>query len=161
MEYNLQKTIEPNLKMHMCPSSSNPRLTAYPANDFINPGIGNISKLYSFYVPIHTQSFKHEIKKNGEENLKTDQLGGGDVDILQKTESDETVLQKLNEKKRKLLGDAVFESFMHPKPFKTKKIELQTETEKQQKNSKPKSEKIGKGSKNLSKKPQSHKFQFY
>lgn len=157
MEYNLQKTIEPNLRMHMCPNSSHPRLTAYPSNNFINPGIGNISKLYSFYVPIHTQSFKHEIKKNVEEKLQTDQLGGGDVDILENAKSEESVVQKLNEKKRKLLGDAVFDSFMHPKPFKTKKIELQQE----KKLTKTKSEKSGNGSKNLPNKSQNHKFQFY
>jgi hypothetical protein len=38
-----------------------------------------------------------------------------------------------NSKKRKLLGDGVFESFMHPKQFKTGKIVLNSETKKEPK----------------------------
>ena len=37
--------------------------------------------------------------------------------------------EEYNSKKRKILGDGVFESFMHPKQFKIGKIELNAETE--------------------------------
>ncbi len=42
--------------------------------------------------------------------------------------------EEYNSKKRKILGEGVFESFMHPKKFKTGKIELKSEslTEKNQ-----------------------------
>lgn len=39
MEYNLLKTIEPSLQRIFTPTSSfSPLLTAFPAQDFINPG---------------------------------------------------------------------------------------------------------------------------
>ena len=39
MEYNLLKTIEPNLQRIFVPSTSyGSRLTPFPAQDFINPG---------------------------------------------------------------------------------------------------------------------------
>ena len=41
-----------------------------------------------------------------------------------------------NEKKRKILGDEIFDSFMHPKQIKTGKIVLKPETSNE---SKPKS----------------------
>jgi hypothetical protein len=43
--------------------------------------------------------------------------------------------EEYNSKKRKILGDGIFESFMHPKKFKTGKIEFKSE---------PKSEPKGK-----------------
>jgi len=147
MEYNLQKSIQPQLMMF--PHSTYPRLTPYPANNFVQPGLSNVSKPDSFYVPLHTQSYKHEIKKNGEKLiLETEQLGAGEQNFDNHSDSDDSVLEKLNEKKRKMLGDSVFDSFMHPKPFKTKKIQLEEK------------EKIGKGSKSHHKKS-NHKFQFY
>ena len=45
MEYNLLKTIESNLGPTVS-SSIYPRLTPYPAKDYINPGVGQISRLY-------------------------------------------------------------------------------------------------------------------
>jgi hypothetical protein len=160
MEYNLQKTIECNLRMF--PQSTYPRLSAYPSNNFVQPGLGNISKLDSFYVPLHSHSFKHEIKKNSEKTSESEQLGGGEneelLDASSISDSDEeSIVQKLNERKRKMLGVGVFDSFMHPKPFKTKKIVLKKNSE----SKKFKTEKIGNGSKVQEQKSTNHKFQFY
>ena len=52
MEYKLLKTIEQPIAM-MMPNETLPRLTPYPAYDFVNPGLGQISRLYTFYVPLH------------------------------------------------------------------------------------------------------------
>ena len=54
MEYNLLKTIEPSIGDIVCPNEIYPRLSPYPAMDFVNPGLGQISRLYSFYVPLHS-----------------------------------------------------------------------------------------------------------
>jgi hypothetical protein len=162
MEYNLQKTIEPSLFGQLMPQSMYPKLTEYPANDYVNPGVGQITRLYSFYVPLYSKNLLHEII----DSLVSDQLGAG---------TDNEILQKLNERKRKLLGDNVFDSFMHPKPFKTKKIELKgvdnkkhkDKQEKASENKKKESEKKEKASekntnnKKQSKKQSNHKFQFY
>ncbi len=45
----------------------------------------------------------------------------------------ETNPEEYNSKKRKLLGDGVFESFMHPKKFKTGKIHMQSESKQEEK----------------------------
>lgn len=45
----------------------------------------------------------------------------------------ETNPEEYNSKKRKILGDGVFQSFMHPKKFKTGKIELKSDSEPQEK----------------------------
>ena len=159
MEYNLQKTIEPNLLMHSMPNSTYPSLSAYPATDYVNPGIGQISKLYSFIVPLHNHQFQHEIRKSSKEDDLTEsneQLGAGEKD------SEVKILDKLNEKKRKLLGDGVYDSFMHPKAFQTKKVFLNADQvggeskHKHEKNSNIVTEKESTQNKKVN-----HKFQFY
>ena len=62
MEYNLLKTIEANLGTTI-QTASYPRLTPYPATDFVNPGVGQIGRLYSFYVPLHSHNNLHTISK--------------------------------------------------------------------------------------------------
>ncbi len=59
--------------------------------------------------------------------------------------------EEFNSKKRKLLGEGVFESFMHPKQIKVGKIVLKNEKKNQ-----PKEEK--KLIKDIPKKLQKHKF---
>lgn len=90
MEYNLLKTIEGNLGFNRS-TSTYPKLTPYPANDFVNPGLGQISRLYSFYVPLHSHYNLHSVsKKVNIENLE----GSG-----QNSEnSEEPVVQNQNEK---------------------------------------------------------------
>lgn len=83
MEYKLLKTIEPNLSLTV-PNEMMPRLSAYPANDFVNPGLGQISRLYSFYVPLHARSLHSETKTEPNVSAVTQQ-GGGNFE----TEGDE------------------------------------------------------------------------
>ena len=50
MEYNLLKTIEPNLQQIFAPPLSIPHsLTSFPARDFVNPG-NKIYALLSMYL---------------------------------------------------------------------------------------------------------------
>ena len=39
------------------------RLTSTPANNFVTPGIGQITKLYRFYTPLHSRKPTHAIEK--------------------------------------------------------------------------------------------------
>ena len=48
MEYNLLKTIENRVGGLTIPNERYPRLTPYPATDFINPGINYRSFFYKF-----------------------------------------------------------------------------------------------------------------
>ncbi len=134
MEYKLLKTIEPNFVINV-PNEMMPRLTPFPATDYVNPGVGQITRLYSFYVPLHVKSL-HSQTKN-EPNVEAQmQEGSGNVEPeLINNESDnesENVLEtnsdlnpiEYNEQKLKRLGPAVQESFLHPKIFKTGKLSL-------------------------------------
>jgi len=55
--------------------SSNFRLPAFPANNYVTPGIGQITKLYSFYIPTNRQKSRNAITKEIHSNL--DQEGSG------------------------------------------------------------------------------------
>jgi hypothetical protein len=139
MEYRLLKSIEPTQGI-LLPKETLPRLTAYPANNCVNPGLGQIARLYSFYVPLHSNPNLHSISKNEAdvEPLNVEPLnqeGKGEDSVsdiktnipeLQKDNeaNDESYLNPIdfNERKRKLLGSAVHESFLHPKIIKTDKI---------------------------------------
>ncbi len=156
MEYNLLKRIEPNF-VNPIANSTYPLLTSTPAIDYINPGIGQISRLYSFYVPLFNNESTHKIEK------ETEQLGSGvdnnsenNSDIKTNEETDDTSFDPLvyNDRKRKQLGDAVFDSFMHPKFVKTKKISLE--------NSEKKPKQVQRKTDNIKKsKNEMHNFQFY
>ena len=140
MEYNLLKTIESSVGTNFIPTEKYPRLSPYPASDFVNPGLGQICRLHSFYVPLYTNKSLHEKQKtNTLENLE----GSGSIEKANEStetpESTETVESKdltnsanstsgeidpneFNFEKRKRLGPAIQESFLHPKLIKTDKI---------------------------------------
>jgi hypothetical protein len=165
MEYNLQKTIEQNLFCRTFPNTSYPSLTPYPAIDYVNPGCGGINKLYSFYVPLFSQHVSsYQIKKQSDINsleIEKEQLGEGNND------EESTNEDVSNAKKRKLVGESIYDSFMHPKVFKTKKLYLSgneksqiEEKEKQSPKSKEQNTLKGDGKKSK-KTSHKHKFQFY
>jgi hypothetical protein len=58
--------------------SSSFRLPAAPANNYVTPGIGQITKLYSFYVPTHTQKSRHSISKEIHSNLNQEGSGNSE-----------------------------------------------------------------------------------
>ena len=47
----------------LCPSEVLPRLSPFPATDYVNPGLGQISRLYSFYVPLYKANNLHALQK--------------------------------------------------------------------------------------------------
>ena len=125
MEYNLLKTIETNLGANLVPNEQYPRLSSFPATDFVNPGVGQICRLYSFYVPMYSRQNLHEKQKKIElENLE----GSGVTESNEALELNETENEtskdpiEFNLEKRKRLGEAIQESFQHPKLIKTDKI---------------------------------------
>ena len=130
MEYNLQKTLNNE--------------SDYESNHLIDfnierfedetPGIGQIVPYDNFIVPLHHNSDLTTIFK---ESI-TEQLGGGqEIEQEKIVPSDENI--EMNEEtpaksenesdknestKRKNMDSAIFESFMHPKMFKTKVVSL-------------------------------------
>jgi hypothetical protein len=135
MEYKLLKTIETN-QMNLIPKQPLPRLTPYPSDNCVNPGLGQIARLYSFYVPLYSRSNLHTIKKHEPNVEAVNQEGkGNETDEDLKNENptfsqNESDLQNdnnltpldYNERKRKLMDLGVHESFLHPKLIKTDKI---------------------------------------
>jgi hypothetical protein len=162
MEYNLLKTIEPTIGGIFCPNEMYPRLSPFPATDYVNPGLGQISRLYSFYVPLHSKETLH-MKQKKINILELEGSGSGQkaAEIEQNPEKNENEEIKaqlesdpetFNELKRKLMGPAVHESFLHPKVIKTDKLFF--------KETNPKKA-TGSGSfKSLTMKPVKHKFEF-
>ena len=170
MEYNLLKTIEPSVSSFYVPNESYPRLTAYPATDYVNPGLGQICRLYSFYVPLYAQKSLYSVQKKQESTSAETLEGFGNV-VDEKQNKNESTNEKLNEsdeiaeqlksdpilynsQKLKRLGPALQESFQHPKLIKTDKILLS------QSEFKPKVPKY-KTDKNVPKKTIQHKFNVF
>ena len=160
MEYSLLKTIEGNIGGLLLPKERFPRLSPYPASDFVNPGLGQISRLYSFYVPLYSNRNLHQVqKKNSLDNLE----GTGTQQTEQKAEDEDqespSVSEQLekdpidfNLQKRKRMGSPIQESFLHPKIIKTDKIFFNKQMKSEKKESKFKDA--------LPLKPLKHKFQF-
>jgi hypothetical protein len=69
MEYRLLKTIESS-QLTLLPKETLPRLTPYPANNCVNPGLGQIARLYSFYVPLYSRSKSSFNFKKHEPNVE-------------------------------------------------------------------------------------------
>ena len=171
MEYNLLKTIEPNLGL-MIPSQTSatmPRLSSVPSIDCVNPGLGQISRLYSFYVPLHSKQSLHLVEKNEPQVEPSNQEGGGNIEMDESSqEIDNTEIsedtekvtpEQFNEMRKKRLGSPIHASFLHPKMIKTDKIifklpnSVKSEKKPVSKNPVLKT--------NNESKPIKHKFQFY
>ena len=154
MEYNLLKTIENGIGCPFIPNESFPRLSPFPATDFVNPGLGQISRLHDFYVPLYSNHNLHEIRKKA----SLDNLEGSGVSENDATDSNDQITPnkdnlidqikqdpvEFNLEKRKRLGSAIQESFLHPKLIKTDtlilKRPMKSDTKKQTtKNELPKS----------------------
>jgi hypothetical protein len=130
MEYNLLKTIEPNLGLMMS-NETLPRLTAYPATDYVNPGLGQITRLFSFYVPLYTQRDLHLTqKKSGDVSAEMLEGKGEETsdnkdnsqETEKNTEDSDDFIEQFNDLKRKKMDPGVFDSFHHPKKIKTDSI---------------------------------------
>lgn len=125
MEYSLLKTILPQISNSM-PLTPYVRLTSTPSRDLVNPGIGQISRLYSFYTPLPGLHNPFEINKLGE-SKKINQSGFGDSDeiadnnekIETTIENDNTLIDELPDNNS--LNDGIKESFSYPK-IQVKKI---------------------------------------
>ena len=154
MEYSLLKTIENSVGILPIPNERFPRLTAFPANECVNPGLGQIARLHAFYVPLYSNPNLHEIqKKNLLENLEGSgtekESAESPTDISSDIEEKDPL--EYNLEKRKRMGSPIQESFLHPKLIKIDKITLKK---------KPKSE-IKSPPKPVSSKVINHKFKFF
>jgi hypothetical protein len=136
MEYNLIKTIETN---YGYTDDDQIIMTPFPANLTIMPGIGQIVNNLSIVMPLHNNTELTNISKKSEfENTQIDQSGGGnDNDIDNSTNSTDTLTDSskatsevipFNELKRKSMDETVYQSFMHPKMFKTNSLNLAKNT---------------------------------
>ncbi len=145
MEYNLLKKIEKPLG-YFQPNEAALR-SPYPSQDFINPGVGNINRAFDIFVPLHCYTNLHCSTKANDAS-ESDQVGFGSAAVshfsdappmatsaplapLQSSLVEEKLDQGLpddikstNELKRKLVGDEIFNQFMHPK-IKTSKLKIE------------------------------------
>lgn len=129
MDYTLLKQITPQLP-YLQPHSPYVRLTSMPARDLINPGIGQVIRLYDFYVPLAAATHNpYEIQKSDVADKKIDQEGYGDKQEsesknsenlessallptdIEKDNSNEVEEPKIETK----LDDGLLTSFQHPK----------------------------------------------
>jgi hypothetical protein len=109
MEYNLLKTIVDPLGGFFMPSHTNPQLTQYPAHDFVNPGIAQTSRLYSFYVPLFSNPSHNAISKVADIG-EVEQLGAGVSTDNELGDNADSVL-----KSAKTIKKGIEDSFQHPK----------------------------------------------
>jgi hypothetical protein len=138
MEFNLQRLITSSSHDLIFPHTSYPALTPFPARDFVTPGVGGATNLYSFYVPLFHEISPYNIQKEEDSNvtlLQGDQIGTGNDQLESEdtsnvnTNADNVVTQSSNENpnteslKRKI-SDGIEHSFLHPKVFKTKTVQL-------------------------------------
>ena len=70
MDYNLQKWIEPSFFV-----PKNNRISSYPSSDFVNPRVGSVARLYSFYEPTHSHKNAHTIEKETDASLLQEGTG--------------------------------------------------------------------------------------
>ena len=110
--------------------------------------MANVTRLFSFYVPMHSQNNTHSISKKIEvENEKDESMiGSGELNFIDNENIEESNAsednvnlpipesenpKEFNERKRKLLGnDKIFKSFMNPKFVKTSKIVMESNEKK-------------------------------
>lgn len=126
MEYGLLKTISPQLMNYM-PHTPYVNLTSTPSIDLINPGLGQISRLYSFYTPLSGIHSPYQISKLQKNVNKIDQKGYGEneikdqeienasnIDTKDKEIPNEQEIQSITDKKNSELSDGLLDSFQHP-----------------------------------------------
>lgn len=128
MDFSILKSIV-NPPYYVFPTQRKFNLPSNPHIDYINPGIGFVTKKYDFYIPIHGNRLKqHSIVKKDNETFTIDeknaelQEGKGEVDsnnITEKLDNNDIsshVLPQLNtNQSKKRMNNEIFEAFMHPK----------------------------------------------
>jgi hypothetical protein len=127
MEFNLQKTIEPNLPQYLSLSQTYPHLSSLPGHTVVVPGVGNIISNPTFFVPLRQAVNQHLIKKSLDFSDNQEGLGTESNDNLKEEQVDTQIpnndKNELNDRKRKLMDPAIFEAFNHP-TFKSKTVIL-------------------------------------
>lgn len=73
MEYSLLKSITPQLP-YLQPVSPYVTLSSMPAIDLVNPGLGHVTRLYDFYVPLASLQNPYEINKVDTKKNRTRRL---------------------------------------------------------------------------------------
>jgi hypothetical protein len=141
-------------------------MTPFPADILVVPGIGQIVNNLPIIVPLHNSHDQTTLsKKTDFEISEKEQLGGGNDDQEDKIENNESETNvEFNEKKRKSMDESDYQSFMHPKMFKTSSIDLKKTPETSTKRSKTESETNSNIAKQIGKQKQSklnHKFNVY
>lgn len=149
MEFNILKSLDSSSSIPYQHPLLNQLHSPFQSKDFVNPGIGGSTRIYDVFVPIYYQKppycstklvdqqgfgeTKEEENNSASSSVKIVKVTKDDKDDNATKEEtnepldespDESEPEVLNQQKRKLLGEDVFEAFMHP-VFKTSKISLQ------------------------------------
>lgn len=140
MDYTILRNITP-LPSFVFNTQRRFDLPKNPSIDYVNPGIGFVTKIFDFYVPLYSQNYSYAIEKkdnDGDEIINDiidaeKQAGKGEpeniaeaIDESNNVERDQNESVQSSNKNKKRLDDGIFESFMHPK-IKTAKIEFNSE----------------------------------
>lgn len=132
MEYSLLKSITPQLP-YVQPTSPYVHLTSMPAKDYVNPCVGQVSRLYSFYVPLMSSVNPFEISKI-DTKIINDQQGKGvsennldtiqnDIDETSEVESsnvkviddnENTQVEENDKKSLHEISPGILKSFQNP-----------------------------------------------
>lgn len=78
MEYSLLKAISPQLP-YLKSHTPYVQLSPYPAKDLVNPGIGQATRIFSFYVPLSSISNPYEINKVESSKINQEGYGEGET----------------------------------------------------------------------------------
>ena len=135
MEYNLLKTIETNYGYM---GEEEIVITPYPSDTQIIPGIGQIVNNFSIVTRLHNNSeITVSTKKKDFDPIENVQTGSGNTEheienneVDNKDNPTNSSQIEFNELKRKSMDDAVYQSFLHPKMFKTNSTTLHNKKEK-------------------------------
>ena len=124
MDWTLASQINYTEHSNEVPFATQFRLSQFPTDDFLNPGVGlAATNSHRLYVPVNgpTTHFdqKKVIPKEGVSEIKTDQTGFGSEEAIAKKNE----ISAEQDLKRKLLGEPVFNLMSSPK-IKTAKLNL-------------------------------------
>ena len=117
----------------------------------IHLGVGGLTNLYTYYVPIHRHNVLQIEKQIEAPKVEvvpdSDQIGAGEEEVV------------LNKELKSKMNPKIYESFQHPRFVETEKInfELKRSRPKTNEESEVKKPKLAKGGSSKVK----HKFQFY
>jgi hypothetical protein len=174
MDFSVFNKIQPFNNTYSQPRRFTQSFSAYPAKDYVNPGVVGSVQLYSNLVPIYGHAYTNIEKKIPEvHSLQKDLEGEGfvDKDVSETTsqsgslsESErQSILDDLNKTVKEKLPASAYQNILHPGGIRTGKLLVNEKNEPAKESLKRKNEVVpSQIESNKKVKPNlfQHKFQF-